>query len=196
MALKFLHNQTEVNLTEFPDGLLAIFTTKNDSSFFQTQLGYLEEKRDSLKSLNMTVLFAVDENSEVSSPDVVNDENREILNLSSRVADQSELGENLILFQKKGSELIYADTKESPEEEYNWIETVEQVAKNFLEKDPDESNYFMWGQVVPETAEYLCKDCGYIQEFQAGEIFPICEVCIAGEPAGPSGPGEGFWEKV
>jgi hypothetical protein len=31
---------------------------------------------------------------------------------------------------------------------------------------------------------------------EAGKIFPICEVCLAGEPSGPSGPKEGYWERV
>lgn len=197
MALKFLHNQTEVNLNNLPDGLVAIFTTTKDSDFFQTQLQYLEEKKEDLKNLNMTVLFALpQEESDITSSDVIVDESRETLNLSSRVANQTNLGENLVLFIKKGSDLTYGDTKENPENEYNWIEAMEQVAKNFSEPEVDETGYWKFGQIVPETADYLCKDCGYIEEFKAGMIFPICEVCIAGEPSGPSGPGEGYWEKV
>jgi hypothetical protein len=195
MSLKFLHNQTEVNLSSLPNGLLAIFTTKNNSEFLQTQLAYLQQKKEELKNLNMTVLFALDSESETSSEDVIIDQNREILNLSKKISEQNNLGENLVLFTKKDSEVIYSDTKENPENEYNWIEAMEQLAKNFANKEPD-GDYWKWGQIVPETAEYLCKDCGYIEEFKAGSIFPICEVCIAGEPAGPSGPGEGFWEKI
>jgi hypothetical protein len=195
MSLKFLHNQTKVNINNLPNGLLAIFTTKNNSKFLRTQLAYLQEKKETLKNLNITVLFALDSEGETSSEDVVIDENREILNLSKKISDQNNLDENLILFIKKDSELTYADTKENPENEYNWIEVMEQLAKNFANTE-EEDGYWKWGQIVPETAEYLCKDCGYIEEFKAGSIFPICEVCIAGEPAGPSGPGEGFWEKI
>jgi hypothetical protein len=78
---------------------------------------------------------------------------------------------------------------------HNWLEVFVTFAKNF--KNPDMiDGFYAWGQVVPETGEYLCKDCGYIEEFQAGDVFPVCEVCQAGEPNGACEPAEGYWEKI
>jgi hypothetical protein len=78
---------------------------------------------------------------------------------------------------------------------YNWLEVFVTFAKNFKNHDMIDG-FWAWGQVVPVTGEYLCKDCGYIEEFQAGDVFPICEVCQAGEPDGPSTPEMGYWEQI
>jgi hypothetical protein len=78
---------------------------------------------------------------------------------------------------------------------HNWIEVLNQFAINYAKSD-DDNGFYAWGQIVPETGEYLCKDCGYVGEFQAGDVFPICDVCQAGEPDGPCAPDEGFWEKI
>lgn len=78
---------------------------------------------------------------------------------------------------------------------YDWIEVFGTFADNYVNTDMLDG-YYGWGQIVPKTGEYLCKDCGYIEEFQAGDVFPICEVCQAGEPDGPSTPSEGYWEAL
>ncbi len=78
---------------------------------------------------------------------------------------------------------------------HNWLDVFATFADNFKNPDPIDG-FYAWGQVVPETGEYLCKDCGYIEEFQAGDVFPVCEVCQAGEPDGACSPNEGYWEKI
>ena len=78
---------------------------------------------------------------------------------------------------------------------HNWINVFSIFADNYKNTDAIDG-YYAWGQIVPETGDYLCKDCGFITEFEAGSIFPICEVCQAGEPDGPCGVDEGYWEKL
>jgi hypothetical protein len=78
---------------------------------------------------------------------------------------------------------------------HNWIEVFLSFVQNY-NTPGDIDGYYAYGQIVPETTEYLCKDCGYIEEFEAGSVFPVCEVCQAGEPDGPCGPNEGYWEKL
>jgi hypothetical protein len=43
------------------------------------------------------------------------------------------------------------------------------------------------GDVVPVYGAYICIPCGYIQEFNAGDLFITCEACLAGTPDGPEG---------
>jgi hypothetical protein len=78
---------------------------------------------------------------------------------------------------------------------HNWMEVMSQFVDNYNNPDPIDG-YYGYGQRAPKTADYLCKDCGYIVEFQAGDVFPVCEVCQAGEPDGPSRPEEGYWEEL
>jgi hypothetical protein len=99
------------------------------------------------------------------------------------------------VFETTNSTTKFVDYKNNISTGFNWIEVFGQFADNYANEDMD-YGFYRWGQIVPETADYLCKDCGYIVEFQQGDIFPICEVCQAGEPDGPSTPDQGYWEKV
>jgi len=186
MSLIQAKNQTEFNLDSLSDGLFFVITTTPDSELFQSQ----QEKI--LPESNL--LFVTDQ--EVENENFIIDADRELVNKSEKVSEQNNLGENFLVFEKKGSEIKFIDIKESPESEYNWAEVCTTVLQNYAEPKPDDDGYYKWGQVVPETGEYLCKDCGYVEEFEEGSIFPICVVCIAGEPSGPSGPSEGYWERV
>jgi hypothetical protein len=78
---------------------------------------------------------------------------------------------------------------------HNWIEVFGTFADNYKNSEMIDGSY-AWGQIVPTSGEYLCKDCGYIAEFEAGDVFPVCEVCQAGEPDGPCLPNEGYWEPL
>jgi hypothetical protein len=77
----------------------------------------------------------------------------------------------------------------------NWAEVMATFIDNYNDLELD-NGFYKWGQLVPEDAEYLCKDCGYILDLKEGDIFPICEVCLSGEPDGPSTDKEGYWEKI
>ena len=113
-------------------------------------------------------------------------------------------GDNLI-FTKKTKKtrqngdleeiLIYLTHRNKPEKEYNWIEVSQDFANNYFNFE-SENSFWRWGQIVPENGSYLCRDCGFIGDFIAGEIFPICDVCLDGDPGGPIPLSEGYWELV
>ncbi len=55
------------------------------------------------------------------------------------------------------------------------------------------------GDPVPESGDYVCVPCGYVQYFEAGVTFTTCEACYAGTDIGPEGytePEAEFWELV
>lgn len=106
-----------------------------------------------------------------------------------------EYGENLVVLQLNGGELKFVELKQAPNPNTNWMEALEQYAENYGDGEPDGA-YYKWGQVVAETGEYYCKDCGFVLNLEAGQLFPICESCLSGEPDGISGPETGYWEKI
>ncbi len=58
---------------------------------------------------------------------------------------------------------------------------------------------FSVGEKVPFSGRYVCVPCGYTQYFEKGDMFTICEVCLAGTPDGPTGyesADSEFWEYV
>jgi len=192
---KYLQNQASFQISNLPDGLVFLFTAKPDSKFALQQLANLQEVKSQLENLNASVLFATDEEMACETLDYVLDDTRELVNLSPVVAGQKTLGTNFVVFKKTGENLEYQETKESPDNS-NWPEAFVTVAENYKVKEPNDDNYYKWGQLVPETCEYLCIDCGFIIEFKEGQVFPICEVCFSGEPTGPQGPDGAYWEKV
>lgn len=105
-------------------------------------------------------------------------------------------GENLIFAKKdKEGNLFYLTHRNKPEKDYNWIEVSQDFANNYFNFE-SENGFWRWGQIVPENGSYLCRDCGFIGDFIAGEIFPICDVCLDGDPGGPIPLSEGYWELV
>ncbi len=41
------------------------------------------------------------------------------------------------------------------------------------------------GDIAPVRGMYMCVPCGYVQEFNGGDIFTTCELCLAGTIDGP-----------
>lgn len=41
------------------------------------------------------------------------------------------------------------------------------------------------GNTVPLSGMYICVPCGYVQQFQAGDLFTTCDACLAGTEYGP-----------
>ena len=110
---------------------------------------------------------------------------------------QLEEDESQILFLDDQGKYLMHRTK--PELEYSWLEICKTFLKNYSNPKPNSQGYYCWGQIVPETTEYLCIDCGFIESFEKGQVFPICIVCLSGDPTTEpnySGPEEGFWEMV
>lgn len=50
----------------------------------------------------------------------------------------------------------------------------------FSKKNGNEALYAT-GQTVPTSGDYICLDCGYSEYLQAGQSFPVCPVCLAGQ---------------
>ena len=142
-----------------------------------TQMPFYEKEKHSLKSDNLRILFSSDLS-----------QNSDIQELCQGAKDGS--------FYLFDDSLIQLEKRSSIDTKIDWINVFKQFVSNYLDSDPDVDGMYCWGQRAPETAEYLCKDCGYILELQKGEIFPVCEVCLSGEPDGPSGIDQGYWEKV
>jgi hypothetical protein len=148
-----------------------------------SQQGYYDDLKSELESKGVSVALASDLS---TNPDIQN----------ALAVSKINLKENsFAVFEINGDKTKFVDYKNNISSSLNWIETFGQFADNYADDQP-EGDYWRWGQIVPETGDYLCKDCGYIAEFQQGDIFPICEVCQAGEPDGPSTPDQGYWERV
>jgi rubrerythrin len=194
MSLKFLANQEILEVSKINQNLLFVFTCKADSKFLEAQSKHLETQRANLENVDAKVLFLTTEESSTNNPDLVLDIDGELIGLSENLNVKNP-GENLIVLRKNGNTFEHLETKTGPESSSDWVIGLVDFANNYKDSEPD-GDYYKWGQIVPESGEYLCKDCGYILELEAGKIFPICEVCLAGESSGPSGPKEGYWERV
>jgi hypothetical protein len=102
----------------------------------------------------------------------------------------------LVFISKNGNTLTYISHRPQPEPKYDWLDVAKAFGEQYNNKEADDSGYWRWGQLVQEDGEYLCLDCGYIEDLKAGAIFPVCEVCLAGDPGGPLAIRDGFWEKI
>lgn len=184
-----------LDIAKLPDGLFVVFTCDSDSDFIKKQLPLFSSKSRYFEENDCSVFFVVGDK-DPKKEGVLFDQNGEIVDLVEDLKNKDDVGENLLIFSKKGEEIEFSELKETPENEYDWTENVEYLVKNFHNNEPDDSNLWRWGQLVPQDGDYLCVDCGYIEEMKKGQTFPICVVCLSGEVDGPSGPGEGYWELV
>lgn len=53
--------------------------------------------------------------------------------------------------------------------------------------------------VVPQSGQYLCVPCGYVQYFNEGNLFTTCDACLAGTADGPEGYKQDeadFWQLI
>jgi hypothetical protein len=147
------------------------------SKLADTQKSFFEKEKHSLEVDGLRILFDAD------------------------LAQDADLAE-LCVGAKDGSFYLFDESLQPLEKrngidtKVNWVEVFKQFVSNYLDSDPDIDGMYCWGQKAPDDGEYLCKDCGYILELRKGEIFPVCEVCLSGEPDGPSGPDAGYWEKL
>lgn len=190
----YMNSGNPCNFEDFSDGYIAIFVGKVDTPLFNTQYGNYQDVKLTLKNLHMEVLFVSDTNSDTEHEHHVWDKDRSIINLSDELAKRDEVSEWLFIIKKDGAdvELVYSHKK--PENELNWFEFIKQFSLNTQNDEADSDNLWRVGQTAPQTGEYLCVDCGYIEEFKEGDVFPVCEVCLSGDPDGPSPIEKGYWE--
>jgi len=170
-----------MSIDKTQNGLVFIFTGKEGSAFLSSQQEFYNTLSSSFESLSAQVEFA---------DGLVEDFATEL----DRVGKTADDG-NLYIFRLDGGEVDFLEVKENPDSNQNWIEGILTFAQNYQTTE-QENNMYKWGQKVPHTGEFLCVDCGYIIELEEGKTFPICEVCLSGEPDGPSGPEGAFWESV
>ncbi len=197
MALSYLSNNADFKLSNISEELIAVFVLEPSSKLFPKVEAELNKRVDELKAKNIKILFLTTNATDgVTNSDYILDVDREILNQAEFLKSKSKLQEYLILFKKENDNLKYLIHKENPEHEYEWVQVVSDFADNYVNPDPNEKDLYKWGQIVPETGDYLCVDCGYIATFAEGEIFPVCEVCLSGEPAGPTSADGAYWEKI
>jgi hypothetical protein len=132
----------------------------------------------------------------VDSEVVINDSQGQVWKQAEDLKKHINPGENLILARLVNNNLEILELKPQLEKDLDWLSALVEVGNNYSDNSEPSDGYFKWGQQVIEDGEYLCKDCGYILDLTAGQIFPICEVCLSGQPDGPAGPSEGYWEKI
>ena len=189
-----LRDGAKVSLDEFPDGLIAVFVDKVDSDLFGSQRSFYADTQAALTELPLTILFVSGASGESDHEQFLVDPQREIINLDPALAKRDSLESHLFILRKMGDKLTHVYARKQPEPSLNWIEYFAAFTRNFKKSKPDADNLYRIAQVVPKDGEYLCVDCGYIEEFTKGDLFPLCEVCLSGDPDGPSAVEKGYWE--
>ncbi len=177
------------------DHLLAFITVDCESAYGQELVQKLEAKNQQLTDTGVVVKilnYGTSKESEV----VINDREGDVWKQVVGLANSNKPGENLILARVSEGRLEILELKPQLEKDLDYLEALVSVAQNYKDTTEPSDGYFKWGQIVAEDGEYLCKDCGYILDLKKGQIFPICEVCLSGQPDGPAGPSEGYWEKI
>lgn len=195
--LRFTKSNEKLTLENIKDGAVIIFSTHPESNFSKKQLKNFEDKQKYFNSKNVSVFFLTDTPDKSNSNIYLTDLDGEIQDLVPSLSSSVEfIGENLIIFIKTGDDLVFSEVKKMPENDYNWSETMSDWAENFNDSVIGDDDMWKWGQICPKTADYLCVDCGYVEEIQKGQTFPICIVCLSGEVDGPSGPTQEYWQEI
>jgi hypothetical protein len=182
-----LRNQ---NFTDLNSELLFIFTTKSDSKLAIKLGNQISDYKSKLEQNSASVMLV---NQGESTLGFSTDGDGFLKELVPGLS--KDYGENLIIFKIENGKLVFKELKKAPNPNTNWAEALYQYTLNYTQSEP-ENNYYKWGQIVPENGEYYCKDCGFVLNLEKGQLFPICESCLSGEPDGISGPTEGYWEKI
>ena len=105
-------------------------------------------------------------------------------------------GNSLIILQKVGLSYELLENRTGLTNTTKWNEVITQFVTNMLDTELTDNGLWKWGQIVKETREYMCVDCGFITTFTQGQLFPICEVCLSGDVDGPVGPSQGYWQAI
>ncbi len=177
---------TLATLSELKDGLNVIYLSDFNSEFYKTQQEFVSK----------TTISSTFGSYWHNLQDDILPEWREFFQQIKDLKDRKTLDEAIIWLNIENGVPKYLTHKLKPEKKYNWLEVSNTFELNYNKTDTDKDGYWAWGQIVAESGEYLCMDCGYIETFSAGQVFPVCEVCLAGDPEGPLEVTAGFWEKI
>jgi hypothetical protein len=190
-----LKTRETLDLANMPDGIIAIFTGSMDSKLATTVLNQIEDNYDKFETLKLSVFFATRDEIETDSEAVIYDPKGELASQCKVLCKKNDQCEALLYFRKNGDTIEHLYTRERPETKYNWVSEICGFAQNAMDTNPDSKGLWKFGQRVTKAGEYLCIDCGYIETFKEGDIYPVCEVCLSGDPEGPTdGPEQGYWE--
>lgn len=158
--------------------------------------------------MKLKLIFVLDNNSNILTQPTIG--NLELNNIEVEVCNKDEYenlklnfikpkisvwDSQLIVVQKDNNKEILVENIERLDEKSDWIKVIRELSQN-LQNTDSEDGLWRWGQIVSETGGYLCVDCGFIIQLEAGSIFPVCEVCLSGLPNGPATTSVGYWEKV
>ncbi|MBC7472145.1 MAG: hypothetical protein H7196_02680 [candidate division SR1 bacterium] len=190
-----LQTRESLNLANLPDGIVAIFTGSLNSKLATSIVNQIEDNYDKFFGLKLSVFFATRDDVETDSNAVIYDPKGELASQCNILCKKNDQCEAILYFRKSGDFIEHLYTREKPEIKYNWITEVCGFAQNALDMNPDKNGLWKFGQTVTKAGEYLCVDCGYIETFKEGDVYPVCEVCLSGDPEGPTdGPNQGYWE--
>jgi hypothetical protein len=173
---------TKLNLSSLnPNQDFAVIYLSNGNNYSQTQSQKLTQSQPKLQEKEVD-LFVLDLS--------------EALN-QGILADLKPKQQGIVIAKKTG-EVVWSkfeiDFKDLAQTTLDFIDNFKQ--------NTDGQDMFCFGHEIKEEGDYMCNDCGYILsvtqngEYQIGMAFPTCEVCQAGEPDGPSGSHEAFWQKL
>jgi hypothetical protein len=194
-SIQKLKTQTPFRLDEVPDGIFACFLGDLDSKLATYVLAGIDEHLDDFPAANLSVFYVTQKMAQTSSLAVLYDENGEILKLCTLLCKLNEPCEALLLFSKKGDAIEHILTRKNPATNEDWVKYCIGFAQNYGNTKPEKEKYWRVGQIIPKTGDYLCIDCGNITTFQAGDVFYVCDVCMSGDPTGPTeGTEQGYWE--
>ena len=186
------------------EGLNIIFLSHGPNQEFVSNLGQIFSDREEVlnffgdKKVNVEFLIEDDHNKEINTIKEILLKS-ELITQNKNTVNEILTNNSIVWLLKEGSETKVLTYRSKIESEYDWLQVCIDFVNNYNNSSPDEGGYYKWGQIVPETTEYLCIDCGFIETFTAGTVFPVCEVCLSGDPATDasySGPEKGYWEKV
>jgi hypothetical protein len=193
--VKYMSDNRAFSLDSLKDGLVFVIIGNLEGELFSSQYANFLDNYKDISQSKVEILFVTQEYEETDKQNFICDTDRDLINLDPQLAKRSEIkSRHIFVFHKKGNETKVIFSKNAPDPEYNWVEYAMQLANNHLIVEADTDNLWRVAQIVTISGEYLCTDCGYIDNFTKGDIFPVCEVCLSGEPDGPKAIDLGYWE--
>jgi len=184
-----------IDLSSIDDGLVVIFSGNLGSQLMQDQMTRYEQNQNLFDDLKCSLLFVTDKSQNAYMDNVILDEENVCNQLSPELAAMGQPCDSILFLEKTGDHIEHVYTRLRPNPKYNWIEEVIGFCRNYFDKTAEDGKW-KFGQKVTQEGEYLCTNCGYIIELEKDQIFPVCEVCLSGDPRGACSVKVAFWQKL